>query len=366
MLFACVSAQSASVLIPETKALLKRESDCIAQVLARLAVIDDRRLFAEVGYSSMYEFCLQELGLTERAALNRLTAARIAFAHPLLFDALADGRISMSTIFQLSCHLRVAPADELVAGVAHLSRAQAQAWLAERFAKPPLPTRIESVTTDRRRRSMDDGSTMGLFDESNPVQHPPGGAAPANSQESTGSKEPLPARAQVIPCREERVAYQFTVDRSTHELFLKARALLGNEVAPGDVANVMAHALRALVREREKSRHGLHSSTRGPAPTTPKGRYVPARLRAIVFRRDGGRCAYVSVTGKRCECRRALQYDHIVPLAQGGQTNVRNLRLLCPAHNQFEADRRLGRAFMDAKRDTRKQGSSSHSIEGAA
>jgi hypothetical protein len=366
MLFACVSAQSDSVLIPETKALLKRESDCIAQVLARLAVIDDRRLFAEVGYPSMYEFCLQELGLSERAALNRLTAARIAFAHPLLFDALADGRISMSTIFQLSHHLRVAPAAELVAGVAHLSRAQAEVWLAKRFERPPLPTKIESVSSDHRRTPLDDGSTMGLFDESHSGEHPPGGVALANSHESSERKEPLPARAQVIPCREERVAYQFTVDRSTHELFLKARDLLGNEVAPGDVANVMAHALRALVHEREKAGHGLHSTTRGPAPTKPKGRYLPARLRAVVFRRDGGRCAFVTDDGKRCECRRALQYDHIVPLAQGGQTSESNLRLLCPAHNQIEADRRLGRAFMDAKRDARKQGNANHSIEGAA
>lgn len=72
--------------------------------------------------------------------------------------------------------------------------------------------------------------------------------------------------------------------------------------------------------------------------------------RVAVVARDGEACAFVSAEGQRCGSRHALQYDHIVPLAQGGRRTVENLRLLCPAHDQYEADRKLGRGFMDSHR----------------
>jgi len=146
------------------------------------------------------------------------------------------------------------------------------------------------------------------------------------------------------------VAYQFTVARATHELLLRAQELLGAEVAQGDLATVFALALKSLVRDREKSRHGLHIETRSTGATPTRGRYIPAQLKAQVYQRDQGQCAFMTDDGLRCECRADLEYDHIVPVAQGGRTTADNLRLLCAAHNQYEADRKLGRAFMEQKR----------------
>jgi hypothetical protein len=45
--------------------------------------------------------------------------------------------------------------------------------------------------------------------------------------------------------------------------------------------------------------------------------------------------------------------DHIVPIARGGRSTLENLRLLCPAHNQFAAEQELGAVFMAAKRGKR-------------
>lgn len=146
------------------------------------------------------------------------------------------------------------------------------------------------------------------------------------------------------------MAYQFTVDRATHELFLRAQELLSGDVAPGDVAAVFAQALATLVRQREKSRHGLHTATRAAVAVPPRGRHIPAAMRAEVHARDGGRCAFVTDDGKRCECRRDLEYDHVIPVSRGGRTCVDNLRLLCRTHNQYEADRLLGRDFMETMR----------------
>ena len=350
MLFEHVSRLRDAVLVLETKAFLKRESEALAQALARIAVIDERRLFAPAGHPSMYEFCVRELGLSESAALHRLNAARIARAHPMLFDAIADRRITLSIVLMLAEHLRVADAEELVAGVANKTRAQAQEWLAARFPQPALPTRVEIIASDGARSVADLGTTVALFDACATGQVAPVRPVPTESCPTNGIAEPLRAPARVSPRSEECVAYQFTVDRATHELYLRAQELLAGDVAPGDVAAVFAEALAALVKQREKARHGLHTATRAAASTPPRGRHIPARMRAEVHARDGGRCAFTTDDGKRCECRRDLQYDHVIPLARGGRTCVDNLRLLCRTHNRYEAERILGRAFMETRR----------------
>ena len=67
--------------------------------------------------------------------------------------------------------------------------------------------------------------------------------------------------------------------------------------------------------------------------------------------RDGDRCTFVSDAGKRCAETRLLQFDHIDPVARGGEATVENLRLVCSAHNRYAAERVFGAEFMSRKRE---------------
>jgi hypothetical protein len=73
-------------------------------------------------------------------------------------------------------------------------------------------------------------------------------------------------------------------------------------------------------------------------------------VKRTVWERDGGRCTFVSESGRRCEERAWLEYDHAEPVARGGQATAENLRLLCRAHNQHAAERTFGAEFMSDKR----------------
>jgi len=89
-------------------------------------------------------------------------------------------------------------------------------------------------------------------------------------------------------------------------------------------------------------------------------RCIPADVKRAVAERDQGKCAFVSESGKRCGSRSMLQYDHIVPVANGGEATKENIRLLCRAHNQHAAERAFGAVFMNGKRGCRGRGASSH------
>jgi hypothetical protein len=59
----------------------------------------------------------------------------------------------------------------------------------------------------------------------------------------------------------------------------------------------------------------------------------------------------VSADGVRCTERGFLEIDHTTPVVRGGRSTAEGVRLLCKAHNQYEAERILGADFMRAKRE---------------
>jgi hypothetical protein len=75
-------------------------------------------------------------------------------------------------------------------------------------------------------------------------------------------------------------------------------------------------------------------------------RTIPTSLRDRLLIRAGLRCEYRSSDGLRCSERSRLAIDHtsdhIAPWGLGGTSEERNLRVLCFAHNRFQADRCFG------------------------
>ena len=58
---------------------------------------------------------------------------------------------------------------------------------------------------------------------------------------------------------------------------------------------------------------------------------IPSAVRREVWRRDEGKCV-------KCGSRKNLEYDHIIPVAEGGGNTARNIELLCEACNRAKSD----------------------------
>ncbi|MBI5709217.1 MAG: hypothetical protein HZC42_02790 [Candidatus Eisenbacteria bacterium] len=74
------------VLLRELATLVARDRATTAALLARLAEVDARRLYAPAGHPSMFSYCVHELRLSEDAAYKRIQAARLARRFPVLFE----------------------------------------------------------------------------------------------------------------------------------------------------------------------------------------------------------------------------------------------------------------------------------------
>jgi len=139
------------------------------------------------------------------------------------------------------------------------------------------------------------------------------------------------------------------MDQEAHDDLLYAQALLGHSVPSGDPATVFARALRTLVAHLEQQKFAKADRPR-PCRASDNARHIPADVKRAVWERDGGRCTFVSAAGHRCEARTRIEFDHIKPVARGGQPTVNGMRLRCRAHNQYAAECAFGRDFMNARR----------------
>src|SRR5262245_56488180 len=83
-------------LIRDLTALVTTDRTTTAALVAHVAEMDARRLFRPLGYSSMFQYCVRELGMSEDVAYKRINVGRLAQRFPAILSGLADGRLHLS------------------------------------------------------------------------------------------------------------------------------------------------------------------------------------------------------------------------------------------------------------------------------
>jgi hypothetical protein len=99
-----------------------RERTSTAWVLAHIGEADARRLYLPAGFSSMHAYCVERLHFCEHAAYKRIQAAGHppqvgpARRFPVIFAAVAAGRLHLTGVVLLAPHLAPENADALIGG----------------------------------------------------------------------------------------------------------------------------------------------------------------------------------------------------------------------------------------------------------
>ena len=349
------------VLLRDLAALVARDRSTSSELLQHLAEVDERQLHLPAGYPSLYQYCVAELRMSEDVAYKRIRAARAARDFPAILDRIEDGRLHLTAVVTLASHLTRENAAELLEAGSRKTKSELEQLLAERFPQADVPTVLQVIPVPRTAECAAVGST--------PVQMGVPSIEAVSSQSHELVPEPVvtthapaPARvsvpprmtpSRVTPLAPERYALQVTLAKATHDKLRRAQELLAHAVPSGDIAEVLDRALDALIEQVEKKRFAA-ASRPGVKRASKNTRHIPADVRRAVQERDGGQCTFVSTSGKRCDARRLLDYDHVHPVARGGQATVANTRLLCRAHNQHAAERTYGAGFMREKRQAAK------------
>jgi hypothetical protein len=320
-------------LLAELGVLVNADREMTALLLAHLAEVDARTLYRPAGYSTMHEYCVRGLHMSDDSAYKRARVARAARRFPQLFDAIADGRLHVSGVAVLAPHLTDENVDELIAEATHRRKIDIEIIAARLAPRPDVPDAILS-----RSSAADDASTANAASQ---------GLAPG----------PVPAQSEpntrVQPLAPERFGLQMTIGQETRDKLERAKDLMRHRNPSGDLAVVLDAALDALLAKLEKQKFGATDRPRAARPRSAEAdpTYIPASVRRAVYERDQGMCTFVSADGVRCTERGFLEFDHTIMVCRGGQPTVDGVRLRCHAHNQHAAEQALGEELMRARRE---------------
>jgi len=323
-------------LIRSLATLLAQERTATAAVLAHIAEVDDRRLYVPAGYPSMYAYCVGELHISEDAAYKRIRAARAAREFPVIFEAVADGRLHLTAVSRLAPYLTPENAADLLAEARDRTKAEIEELLARRFPGSESLGLMVALPTPSPRG---DGQLVPEPVEQVDSDTPP--LAPAQ----------VGPPSKVAPVAAERFLIQATVGRTTQEKLHYIQDLLGHELPSGDLAQVLDQSFDAMIEKLEKRKFAATSRPRRGGRPSTNPRHIPAHVKRAVWARDGGQCTFVSESGHCCQARKMIEFDHVEPVARGGTATVAGIRLRCRAHNQYVAECEFGAGFMREKRE---------------
>ena len=90
------------VLISDTKKLVSSEREVTVKILHHLKEIDRRKLYSDLGFSSLYDYCVRELGYSEGSAHRRISSARLLHEIPAIGEKIESGNLNLMIVSDLA------------------------------------------------------------------------------------------------------------------------------------------------------------------------------------------------------------------------------------------------------------------------
>lgn len=311
-------------LILKMKELATEDRNLQVLFLKHLKEVEVRKLFLEIGYSSLFEYVVKDLGYSESTAYRRIEAARLLNEEPEIEHKIKSGVISLNTAAQVQTYFK---------------KIKRQSGVKVSISKSELISELENKTSREVERHL--------------LSMTPSSLIP---NEKIRLITPDHVELKIILTEEQR-------------LRLEQLKLLLSHINPAMnyqelIDHVCKMALKQLdpslkITKKNNSTDELCDKKNcniinddNACSASPKNnnfpklkRYIPSTLKSKIHQRDQGCCTYINPkTQQKCGSRFQLQIDHIHPFALRGSNEESNLRLLCSSHNRYRSEKTFGKS----------------------
>ena len=278
------------------------------KLISVLQQIEAQFVFRELGYTSMYQYCLERHKISESRAYELIYVSRKCTEVPQLKAAIETGTVSISAAKRIGSVVTQKNAELWISHAATLKQKDLERVVAIANPKEAVKERVKPVAENR---SM---LVVGI------------------SQELEGKLErvkELVAQSTAKACTLEQALEQMAalflerkdpVQRAERVTQKKSDAAVKPSLTClSKVAGLLEKPAPAVARQT------VARQTRSP---------IPAAIRHQVMLRDRGECQGKTPQGTRCKCRQWTDIHHIQPVSLGGSNRPDNLLTLCRSHHQ--------------------------------
>lgn len=262
--------------------LSRRHREVEIRLVETLEEIDRLKFFRKLGYSSLFIYATDALGLSETTAYSFITVSRKAREVVLLKQSLWEQKLTVHKASRIVSVLTNETAQELIAFAAsHTTR---------------------EIDQEVARRSQGTGATE--------------------------RKQILKIAPGVLNMLKRAQSLLSSQKRTPVDIESALSIVLGEYLDRHDPVN---KAQRKSVGTETPQ---LSPSTKNSVQTEFSARKpLKSREKHAVFRRDKGRCTFVDANGKRCSNDRWVHIHHLQPVHMGGTNDPENLITLCSFHH---------------------------------
>jgi hypothetical protein len=285
--------------------LVRTERKITHLVLNHINEVETRRLYAELGFDSMFSYLTGRCGYGEDSAYRRLQGARLLKKTPEIAEKLKEGSLNLTQLTQIQKCLKQE------SKVGNLIEPQQTLQILER---------IQNKSSYETKKVL-----------------------------AVEFNQPIQVHEVVKPQRDDSVRLELTLTAEQMNELSEAKDLLSHILPDGSLAEVIVYLAKAHnkkikgkdCQKQEAPGQKMTEKTMGTTPSfTTQRKRSPIKTterRRLLVKADY-RCEYVNrETNKRCQSTYQLQIDHEIPIARGGTNAPENLRVLCRTHNLLAA-----------------------------
>ena len=291
--------------------LKSKESHIVALIISHIEEVYRRRLFADFGCSSIYDYCIRILGYSNGEAHKKISACKLASQVSGVRESIASGELSLSNA--ASAQMLVAKIQNSIS-IPTKSVPTAQTTIKEiRHSHPELIHSIVERVKNKSTRECE-RELHKIAQEQN-----------LDMPRLKSTRRNINDLAQLKVCvnRENLDALKLEMGITSEQ-----------ELIEGLIAD-------KLTQLRAAKKSALDAEVKaGPHKVNARPRSISRSKRAIVIKRAEGKC-------ENCGTSSRLEIDHKQAVAIGGGNDIGNLRVLCRSCNQRAAIQKLGLDTME-------------------
>ena len=285
---------------------------CGGEMLDILQTLDEWKTFRSYECTSLYQYAVKHLKLSEDSAFNLIAVARKAVEIPALKQELKSGSITMSKARRLCSVITPENQVKWLDFAKTVTSRVLEREVAKENPKAAVPDRASYLAWDRLK--LECGVSDECMEKLRRVQ----------DLESQRLRKPVDFEGTLTAALDLYLEKCDPVKKAKRVLAKKANAL-------------RPVTCRVKVEQSTKPRDRQ-------TPTKPSDRRMQTKQRMPrsaglehqIKLRDEGRCTHQDSQNDRCQATRWLDAHHIKPVRDGGADTLENLTTLCRAHHQME------------------------------
>ncbi len=294
--------------------LVQSERKLTHVILCHINEVESRRLYAELGFDSMFGYLTRHCGYGEDSAYRRLQAARLLKKNPTIATKLEQGVLNLTQLTRVQKCIK----QESNAGVA--------------------------IGTEKTLQILEQIENKSSFETKQVL--------------AVEFNQPIQTHEVLKPQSDDTVRLELTFTAEQMKMLEQVKSLLSHSLPNNSWADVITHLAERHIQKILGKDHQLKEQASVPTQTrtqmlapsakaalsTPsftakrKRAGIKITLRRRLLKKANYCCEYIDQKTKaRCQSHYQLQIDHRIPFALGGSDAESNLRVFCRSHNLLAA-----------------------------